>query len=385
MKFTGYDLEYGIIFSKNAFPLTLSEIEGLSVTITVSYKAETYTMTLTPDKNGKIELDLQGILRSLAPSITDAQVLYANMRNLNTYRVQITASSDYDEECSFSFLAIDGGIDTNPAQDEVLNTWLTWRPEVSKTYAPAYEELSVILNPNAVDGIDSDSQLFRHRVLAKVYLNTGEDIELELADGMLTQEGGFYLRSVNVSLELVADALHNLYSEYDASNILAYDVYGLYCKLDDTVLMTDAPAAQRFIVRPAKSDLRCFLFRNSLGVFETVCSTGAVTRIITPDVATFITGRSESELVNKSRPSFKVHTGSLDSSDMVNLWQDFFLSGERYLVSGLKLEKIIVDEGKSEAKLRSLSDMEVTYHLATQPAGRFRRKNTLNTYNYDEQ
>ena len=385
MKFTGYDLEYGIIFSKNAFPLTLSEIEGLSVTITVSYKAETYTMTLTPDKNGKIELDLQGILRSLAPSITDAQVLYANMRNLNTYRVQITASSDYDEECSFSFLAIDGGIDTNPAQDEVLNTWLTWRPEVSKTYTPAYEELSVILNPNAVDGIASDSQLFRHRVLAKVYLNTGEDIEIELADGMLTQEGGFYLRSVNVSLEIVADALHNLYSEYDASNILAYDVYGLYCKLDDTVLMTDAPAAQRFIVRPAKSDLRCFLFRNSLGVFETVCSTGAVTRIITPDVATFITGRSESELVNKSRPSFKVNTGSLDSSDMVNLWQDFFLSGERYLVSGLKLEKIIVDEGKSEAKLRSLSDMEFTYHLATQPAGRFRRKNTLNTYNYDEQ
>ena len=127
------------------------------------------------------------------------------------------------------------------------------------------------------------------------------------------------------------------------------------------------------------------MFRNSLGVFETICSTGSVTRIVTPEVATFITGRSESELNNSSKVSYKVNTGVLDSSDMVNLWQDFFLSGERYIVNGYSLEKIIVEEGKSEAKLKALSDMEFTYHLATQPAGRFRRKKTLNNYNYDEQ
>ena len=385
MKFTGYDLEYGIIFSKNAYPLTLSEIEGTSVTITVSYKTETYTMTLTPDANGKIELDLQGILRSLAPSVANAQILNAVLRNLSTYYVTITASSNLDDDCSFSFLAIDGGIDANPAQDEILDTWLTWRPEVSKTYATAYEQLSVLLHPVGVPGISTAGQLFHHRVLAKAYLNTGEEIEVELADGMITQAGGFYLRSVDVSLDNVANVLHQLFSEYDASNILAYDVYGLYCKLDDTVLMTDAPAAQRFVVRPGRSEVKCFMFRNSLGVFETICSTGSVTRIVTPEVATFITGRSESELNNSSKVSYKVNTGVLDSSDMVNLWQDFFLSGERYIVNGYSLEKIIVEEGKSEAKLKALSDMEFTYHLATQPAGRFRRKKTLNNYNYDEQ
>ena len=133
------------------------------------------------------------------------------------------------------------------------------------------------------------------------------------------------------------------------------------------------------------SDVKCFLFRNSLGVFETVCATGSFTRILTPEVATFITGRSEGELVNTSKVSFKVNTGALDSVDMVNLWQDFFLSKERYLVTEYSLEKIIVEEGKSEAKNRALCDMEFSYHLATQPAGRFRIKKTLNTYNYDEQ
>ena len=383
MKFTGYDLEFDLIFSKNAFPITLSEIEGTSVTITVSYKTESYTMTLSPDSNGKIELDLQGILRSLAPTVIEAGHYDSLLRSLSTYNVTITASSNYDEECSVSFLAIDGGIDFSPAQEEILNKWMTWRPEISKKYATAYEQLSTILNPHEVPDIEDD-QLFRHRVVARVYLNTGEDVEIELSDGLISKSGGLYLRTVNTSLDRVANELNRIYSEYDASSILAYDVYGEYCMLNDTILLRNTPEVQRFVVKPCRSDIKCFLFRNSLGVFETVCATGAFTRIMTPEVSTFVTGRSESELVNTSKTSFKVNTGALDSINMVNLWQDFLLSGERHLVVEERLEKIIVEEGKSEAKQRTLSDMEFTYHLATQPAGRFRRKKTLTNFNYDE-
>ena len=385
MTFKGYDLEFNLVFSKNAFPLTLKEIEGTSVTITVSYKTETYTMTLNPDSNGEIELDLQGILRSLAPSIMEAGRFSAILKNLGSEIITISATSNMDEECSVEILAIDGGIAASEAEDEVINTlWLTWRPEVSTTYANAYEQLSVLLLPMAVPDV-TEGQLFRHRILAKVYLNTGEDVEIELADGIVTATAGLYIRSVDVSVNMIANSLNNLYPEYNTSNILAYDVYGLYCKTDDTVLMTGTPTVQRFVVKPSRSDVKCFLFRNSLGVFETVCATGSFTRILTPEVATFITGRSEGELVNTSKVSFKVNTGALDSVDMVNLWQDFFLSKERYLVTEYSLEKIIVEEGKSEAKNRALCDMEFSYHLATQPAGRFRTKKTLNTYNYDEQ
>ena len=385
MNFTGYDLEYNLIFSKNAFPITLNNIESSSVTIEVTHKTEKYTMTLKPDANKKIELDLQGILRSLAPEILSASRLVGFTTSLSTYKVTISASGDFDEPCSVSFLAIDGGINANPAQDEVLNTiWLTWRPEISKTYAKAYEQLSVLLEPGAVEGV-TEGQLIRHRVLAKVYLDTGDDVEIELLNGMVNVSAGCYIRSLDASLEQVADTLHRLYSEYDASNILAYDVYGEYCQLNDDVLMTDVPSAQRFVVQPGRTDVKCFMFRNSLGVFETVCSTGSYTRIVTPEVATFITGRSESELSNTSKVSFKVNTGVLDSIEMVNLWQDFFLSGERYLVTDSSIEKIIIEEGKSEAKLKTLSDMEFTFHLATQPAGRFRSKKSLNNYNYNEQ
>ena len=100
-------------------------------------------------------------------------------------------------------------------------------------------------------------------------------------------------------------------------------------------------------------------------------------------MATFISGRIESELTNKSKVSFKVNTGRLDSEYAVNLWQDFFMSDERFISEDGQMKRIIVEEGKSEAILQQLADMEFSYHLAEQPVGRYRDKKSLNTFRYE--
>lgn len=387
MKITGYNLDQLFTFSRNAFPITISEIESTSITVTVSFQGATYEMTLSPDSSKTVKLDLQGILRSLAPKIDAVENIYNHIftpiSSNNT--VSISASGSADDEVSASLVAIDGGVDGSPDLDYFENgIWLTWKPESALTYKDSYEPLSMLIQTLAVPDL-TDGALFRHRTLAKVYLKTGEEAVIELSDGILNQAAGLYLLRVNASLSRVADVLSSDpdHTEYDIDDIVAYDVYGEFCRPNDEVLMTGTPPVQRFVVVPSRRNFKCFVFRNRLGVADSVFSTGAHTRILTPDVATFITGRTESELTNKSRESFKVNTGLLDSTLMVNQWQDFFLSDERYLYEDGTLKRIIIEEGKSEAKLQSLNDMEFTYHLSEQPAGRFREKKTLNSFNYE--
>lgn len=386
MNISGYNLDQAFVLSRNASPITISDIESISITVTVLFQGASYTMTLSPDSSGTATLDLQGILRSLAPKI-------GTMDRLETYRftpvgsnntITITAVGESDEEVSVNLIAIDGGIDGNPGLDQLENIiWLTWRDEESKTYISGYEQLSMLIHTPSVPDL-AEGQLFRHRTLAKVYLNTGEDVIVELSDGMVSQASNLYLLQVNTSLRRVADILHENYSEYSAGDILAYDIYGEFCKLNDDIIMTDVPMAQRFIATRARRNFKCFVFRNRLGVPDTIFSTGSFTKILTPDVDTFISGRTESELTNKSKESFRVNAGLLDSILQINQWQDFFLSEERYIFEDDQLKKIIVEEGKSEAKLQSLNDMEFTYHLAEQPAGRYRTKSAPNKFNYNE-
>lgn len=383
MRFTGYDLDQRFVFSKNAFPITIRDIEGVSIDITITYRDADYSMTLSPDSSQSIELDMQEILRSLAPKA----YMMGELTNY-TYRafnqddiVTITASGTMDEEISANLYVFDGGIAaSNPTLENHI--WLTWRPEVCTTYPNGSEELFAILNPYAIDGVE-EGQLFRFRTLGKVYLSNGEDVVIELSDGMISTSGMAYKVRVNVSASRVGEILHNNYSEYDINDIAAYDVYGEFCTLADGVLQTGTPAAQRFILKPGRSNIKCFMFRNSLGVADTVYSTGSFTRIVSPDVATFISGRIESELTNKSKGSFKVNTGRLDSEYAVNLWQDFFMSDERFISEGGQMKRIIVEEGKSEAILQQLADMEFSYHLAEQPVGRYRDKKSLNTFRYE--
>lgn len=386
MNISGYDLGQGFVFSRNASPITISNIESVSITVTVLFQGASYVMTLSPDSSGTVTLDLQGILRSLAPKIGTMDHIdpYKFTPITTNNRITITASGTSDEEVSANLVAIDGGIDGNPGLDFLENIiWLTWRNEETKTYISGYEQLSMLIATYAVPDL-VEGQLFRHKTLAKVYLNTGEDVIVELSDGMVSQAADLYLLQVDASLRSVADILHEKYPEYSARDILAYDVYGEFCKLNDEVIMTDAPMAQRFIVAPARQNFKCFVFRNRLGVPDTVFSTGPFTKILTPDVDTFISGRTESELTNKSKESFRVNTGNLDSILQINLWQDFFLSDERFIFEDNQLKKIIIEEGKSEAKLQTLNNMEFTYHLAEQPAGRFRTKSAPNKFSYNE-
>lgn len=383
MRFTGNDLDQRFVFSKNASPITIRDIKGVSIDITITYRDADYTMTLSPDSSQSIKLDMQEILRSLAPKAYEMGELFNyicpafNQNNL----VTITASGTMDEEISANLYVFGGGIAASyPTLENHI--WLTWRPEICTTYPNGYEELVAILNPHAIDGVEIGKP-FRFRTLGKVYLSNGEDVVVVLSDSNISTSNRAHTVRVNVSASRVGEILHNDYSEYDINDIAAYDVYGEFCTLADGVLQTGTPAAQRFILKPGRSNIKCFMFRNSLGVADTVYSTGSFTRIVSPDVATFISGRIESELTNKSKGSFKVNTGRLDSEYAVNLWQDFFMSDERFISEDGQMKRIIVEEGKSEAILQQLADMEFSYHLAEQPVGRYRDKKSLNTFRYE--
>lgn len=379
MKFSGYNIEYTQFFSRNAFPLSITEIESTSINVTVTFDGADYNMTLTPDSTGSVVLDLQEICRSLSPKVVSAPDPRSTGRfTLLSSNVTISASGNSDDTISQSFIVIDGGVGDNLYPGEFQNSaWWTWRPEIFRAQKIGCDFLYCLLNTYE---IETDATLFAHHTYAKLYMNSGEEVIVDLFTGMVSPESS-YLLSVRVSYDRICDLLES--TEYDPSDIVAYDVYGAYTLLNSTLLLNESPPVQRFILQPTSQKAKCFIFRNQMGVFDTVYSHGLFSRIVTPDVKTFITGRVESETNNNSKVSFKVNSGYIDSVNLVNQWQDFFLSDERYIVEDGSLKRIIVEEGKIDTKDLQLNNIEFTYHLAEQPAGRYREKTILNRFDYE--
>ena len=342
------------VFAETAEDLTVTGLSTTSnVTISVYLNSSSVaSFELTPlTSNGSVVIRFREILNAILPHISgtvpDTTTTYTNA----VYVRASQGGTDVDTSTMFCFR---GGSDALQSGFSHSAHWLTWKPQVTRTYPWAKEVISLI-KPKSTS----------RTVYAKVYLSTGsyETVTLGTFSSSSTQ---VVICSVNCSLSRIQG-----FSGVTWKTVLAYDVY-----CGDIL-------AHRFIVKPARLRQREFLYANSLGVLDTVFSTGDVGRDTASALATARIGGQEVELSNDTVEHFKVNTGVLRKRREMDQWQDFFRSTDRWvLLQGDVLRRIVIDSIESDMTEHKLTGASFTYHYADRFTGRYYSDSALPTFDY---
>ncbi|MGN1220664.1 MAG: hypothetical protein ACI4TU_06975 [Candidatus Cryptobacteroides sp.] len=162
---------------------------------------------------------------------------------------------------------------------------------------------------------------------------------------------------------------------YGDDDILAYDIYG-----SDGV-SRDCPIGQRFIIAPNDRNVRAWTFRNSLGAFDTVYSSGELCRAIDSETRNFTTSGSEMELANISKEVFTVNTGYIRSKGELNLGYEFLRSSERYILSADgNHHRIVVDSQDSKKVLDAAGSLSFKCRMSEEVFGYAEEKSVLDEW-----
>lgn len=343
----------GYLFSRTAPSLDLVEVGGdylVDFKVTVNGYLDSQVEFSLRAVNGTVHLRLDEMLEVLLPRISPSIPNTTTSYN-NEVEVLATRSAAYDSALK-TVWCFRGGIDG----DQADRRWLTWKPQVTRTWLWASEILSFLLPTNV-----------SKTVYAKVYLDTGTSVRVTMGtfNASVSEPR---ICSVNCSLSRILD-----FSSVSGNTVLAYDVYA-----------TDIPA-HRFIVGRERVRVREFLFENSLGVLDTVFATGDVSRETDSNVMKFCREGSQMELFNDAVERFKVNAGGIRERRMMDHWQDFFRSNDRYvLLQGGDVRRIIVDSIEPEMVEHKLSGASVTYHYADKFKGRFHADTEVSAFDYDK-
>lgn len=333
------------VFAEKAEDLTVTGLSTSSnVTIAVYlHGSSVASFELTPHPvSASVVVRFREILNAILPRIT-CSVPSAKSSYFNAVYVRATQGNAYVE--TSTMYCFRGGFDAMETSFPHTTHWLTWKPQCTRTYKWAKEILSFI-----------KPKLTSRTVYAKIYYSdrTSETITLvtfthTALDTQVTS------CMVNCSYSRILGLLSTV-----GKTILAYDVYG------GDIL------AHRFIVEPTRLRQREFLYANSLGVLDTVFSTGDVGRDTASELATARIGGQEVELSNDTVEHFKVNTGVLRKRREMDQWQDFFRSTDRWvLLQGDVLRRIIIDSIESDMTEHKLTGASFTYHYADRFTGRY--------------
>lgn len=338
------------ISSKNAKDFNLTGVESSSVIISVTCGSQAYSFVATPFA-GVVPIRIGEILRSLRPLAFGT--IPTGDANAAVPAVTLTAEGEDDADPTpWSKNVFHGGY-AEPAYPHLVDNtyWWTWRQQISRTYKHGKEYLAALF----VAG--SSAKAFS--VTAKINYTDGTS-QTKTIQSFTVPSGTqkFYIFDVSYSRVAALDTAVGKVIE-------SYDIGGT------------SKITQRYVVRDADGNVRTFLFRNSLGLFDTIYSEGEFSEGIEYNTQTFVSGREESESVNDSRESISVKSGYLETIEEKNLWADFFLSDERYAWDGGTLRKIVIDEVQQENIFRKSSAASFSYHYAKEPAGRYMEKHAL--------
>lgn len=336
-----------------------------------------YSTRLTP-LDGGIDIPVRELLRSLK-----CRIPFQSLSGIKGERVDLPnlalvfSDPASGESLSWQKNILDGGVDGN--QESVTYfQWLTWRPRESHTFRKAHERLYCLIPVTYGD---------ETVVSLDVYI----DIYTAVAGKHTVRYMSFTpidrpsLAAVNVSYSEIIT--HDEIAGLQDYHIVAYDVYAnLTIEYADATTKTfhEQIKKQRFILRLEPHSATCFIFLNSLGVYDTISSFGEVTRKLDADLSTVVTDMNEKVVANDCTKEIEVNTGYICSERMLAQWEDFFSSEESYIMlpDGQPVS-IVLDNPSSEFVLGHLDALTFSYRLAEPPAGRFYANTDLDYFDYD--
>ncbi len=344
-------------WSLSAKDILLQGIAGSVVTFTVQMDGQSViTFELIP-LDGKITLSLRGLLEAILPAETGLNPMLSGMAvRSGAHAISISAEDDLDNTASMSLTCFRGGIDESAGNGKTTR-WLSWKPQVSQTFRWGRELLSLLLMP----GYES-SQV---RVTIYYLYHSPETVVLATAPTVINAKPCIW--NYDCSYETIAEL--GTYSEEDT--IVAYDI------------TMGALPRRRFILGDTDKRGREFVFQNSMGVLDTLFTTGEIKEEHETEIATAKVDNRETEIANTFTARQKVTTGLLQKEREITNLYDFLRSNERYVLApGGTTKRIVVDSTESDIAFGQPSGASITFHLADGFSGGYYEDKNLGEYEF---
>lgn len=354
--FFTHDNTASMAWSLTAKDILLRGVSGTVVTFNVQLDGQdAATFNLIPIEGG-ITLSLRGLLEAILPKETGVDPMLSGLASrTGGHSVAISATDDLQNTASVTLTCFSGGIDESG--DDRATRWLSWKPQVTTSYRWGRELLSLLLMPGY-----ASSQV---KVTIYYLYNSPEIVTLAAAPTVENSKPCIWVYDCSYAT-IAALASHSA-----EDTILAYDI------------TMGALPRRRFILAPTDNRGREFIFRNSMGVLDTLFTAGDVESTGESDTATARNNNKETEVSNTFVTRQKVSTGLLQREREIANLLDFLRSNERYVLTpGDSAKRIIVDNIESDISFGQPSSASVTFHLADGFSGLYFEDENIEEYEF---
>lgn len=351
------------IFAGNAKDIRYSCSGPLQLAVTAGVMQ--YEFKMDPIL-GEVRVPLRQLLSALrVPSINISESRHA------ITAVYIVDQDEVDPAHQVELTVMPGriGCRQEDVYDELMSKFATWRPQVCKVCKWGKDRMYIIV-PDSVDNNIPSNLTVRGRL--KAYTDVG----------LLTDNYFFTFSNANGDIlsissdySTVESVLKHKNPDLDFGEIIAYDI-NFYWVDDGTV---HESAAQRFVLARSRSDWRQFIFRNNLGVFDALYSTGSFSDVPEYDIIQFRNNEVDNEISNNVSQIFEVNTGRINDELERRMWKEFFESDERYILSpdNQTPRRIVLDDVICEHTLRQNNVATFRFHFAEPDSGRLVQRGEL--------
>ncbi|MBQ7517608.1 MAG: hypothetical protein IJU13_04185 [Bacteroidales bacterium] len=333
-----------LLFVRNAadFVVRLDNDETIAgVSIASSGQAISLPGTWLPDEKGCVTFRI----REIAEGLFIGQIKPTDER-LEQPEIHLgVVVQRYDSQTthSVSLPWVKGGYDPDVPNlgSEIPHRWWTWRGSRIKTCTWGKEYLYCLV---------PDGMLLN--VFVSLLMDNGTVCPFTLRSATYTKDS---IARIDVSYGRIRDVADRW--GFEMRDIVSWTVYGSIGKRQLPVISFEAD----------KDSIRWkgFLFRNSLGVFDTIYARGKSVDKISYEHTVFRSGYIEQEQAVNTVRQCESFTGWLESKSERELWAEFIESDERYLLTrdGI-IKPIIVDSVNSDLEEHADSGLSFVWHLA---------------------
>lgn len=367
-----------ILMTRNAEDIVLLCPDSTTIEMRIESGAFSVSTELIP-ADGQLNIPLADILNSLECRIgfCDLNGSYGKIIDIPSVSISFTDPAT-GESVNWNRPVLQGGIDNQDPDTVLYSQWMTWRPQVGKLSEKAVSLLYCMI-PKEIDNFRTDSL----RVYTDIYTERSGKHSVLYADFPSSQLTSVV--AVNTSFQQIAS--HPAISGLVDDDILAYDVYaalsGFYQDLN-VIGEKRSTVKQRFVLSPTSSRSIGFLFRNSMGVFDDIHSSGSVKRKLNGEVTSFVASGKESIQHNAADYSYEVDTGYISSARQLAQWEDFLRSSEHYMVlDNGSISKIIIENPDTDFQLKKLGSITFSFRMAERWKGHYFKNQELDYFDYD--
>ena len=360
------------VFVRNAIDLTIADLAGGDLE-SIALKTPTESLILFdkhtrpafPDKDGTIILHGQDIAEGFQPVKVglNEEVIFDPNHTLEIRCKEGEATRI--QTVKLPWLA--GGYD--PLYPAVALRlvgiggyyWLSWRGKSVKTRKWGREWLYLFMHSG------EQSQIQRFQVWGEILLKSGRSIKLHLEDLWTLDRDG--IRRVDVSYSRIRKAVDDIGLDLEQISQYSVQARAKYYIDDDSRDDCHVTPITFEVAGEDPSELG-FIYRSSLGVFETVYASGKSTDRLDFKESTFRRSRTQMTVSNSSLRKVETFSGYLSEETERNRWTELMESEERYVLTpDGKIRAIIIDEASCEMDRMVLQGISFTWHLARERQG----------------